>query len=177
VSSWDEMVVVGQIARPHGRFGRVLVNASTDFPQERFAPGSTLHVRRAGRVERLTITAMQMHLGRPLLAIEGVTTIDAAETLSGAELRIPEADLTPLPEGSFYEHALVGCEVVTAAGRALGAVRAIEGSASGARLIVGEGREEIQIPLAAEICVEIDVGRRRIVVDPPEGLIELNAQG
>lgn len=177
MSSWDEMVVVGQIARPHGRFGRVLVNASTDFPEARFAPGSTLHVRRAGRDEQLTVTGMQMHLGRPLLAFEGVSTIDDAETLSGAELRIPEADLAPLPAGRYYEHALVGCEVVTAAGRPLGVVRTIEGTASSARLIIGEGRGEIQIPLAEEICVEIDVARRRIVVEPPDGLIDLNARG
>jgi len=171
------MVLVGHVARPHGRFGRVLVNAATDFPQARFAPGSTLHVRRSGGEERLTIAGMQMHLGRPLVAFEGVTTIDEAETLSGAELRVPEAELAPLREGSYYEHALVGCEVVTTTGRALGPVRTVEGGASGARLIIGEGRDEIQIPLAHEICVTIDVARRRIVVDPPEGLIELNAPG
>ncbi|HXE81492.1 MAG TPA: tRNA (guanosine(37)-N1)-methyltransferase TrmD [Vicinamibacterales bacterium] len=176
MSSWDEMVVVGHIARPHGRSGRVLVNPSTDFPAQRFAPGAALFVKRSGREERLTVADMQFHQGRPLLAFEGVSTMDAAEALAGAELRIPEADLAPLPEGSYYEHALVGCAVATTEGRSLGVVRTIEGSAGGTRLIVGSGRDEIQIPLAQEICVEIDVARRRIVVDPPEGLIELNAQ-
>jgi 16S rRNA processing protein RimM len=171
------MVVVGHVARPHGVSGRVLVNPLTDFPDARFAPGSTLHIRREGRDERLTIASMQMHLGRPLLAFAGVNTIDDAAALSGAELRIPESDLTPLPEGSYYEHALLGCEVVTTSGRVIGRVRAIEGSAGGARLVVGEGRGEIQIPFAREICVEIDIAQRRIVVDPPAGLIELNAEG
>jgi 16S rRNA processing protein RimM len=177
VSGWDEMVLVGHVARPHGRFGRVVVNAATDFPHERFAPGATLYIRWGGHDGQLTVADMQMHLGRPLVAFEGVTTIEAAEALSGAELRIPEARLTQLPDGTYYEHALIGCEVVTAAGRVLGVVAAVEGGAGGSRLILGTGRQEIQIPLAREICVSIDVESRRIVVDPPEGLIELNTGG
>jgi ribosomal 30S subunit maturation factor RimM len=65
---------------------------------------------------------------------------------------------------------------VTAAGRRLGVVGAVDGSAGGARLIVGAGRDEIQIPLARDICISIDIERRRIVVDPPEGLLELNSR-
>jgi 16S rRNA processing protein RimM len=175
VSAWDDMVLVGQVARAHGRFGQVIVNPETDFPTERFAPGSVLHAKRFGREERLTVSAMRMHQGRPVLTFEGVQTMDDAEALAGVELRIPERDLAPLPRGTYYEHALVGCEAVTVGGRTLGVVRAVEGSAAGARLVIGSGRGEIQIPLADDICVEIDVGRRRIVVDPPEGLLELNA--
>lgn len=175
MGSWDEMVLVGRVARAHGRFGEVIVNAETDFPERRFAPGAVLYTRRDGRDERLTVGAMRLHQGRPLLAFDGVSTMDGAEALAGLELRVPEGELTPLPEGTYYEHALVGCEVVTITGRSLGGVRAVEGTASGARLVIGSGRGEIQIPLAHEICVRIDVAGRRITVDPPEGLIELNA--
>lgn len=169
------MVLVGRIARPHGRVGHVIVNPETDFPSERFAPGSVLHTRRDGRDEQLTVSSLRMHLGRPLLGFDGVQTMSEAEALAGLELRIPEDALTPLPEGTYYEHALVGCEAVTVGGRALGVVRAVEGTAGGARLVIGSGRGEIQIPLAQAICVDIDVERRRITVDPPEGLLDLNA--
>ena len=169
------MVLVGHVARAHGRFGEVLVNPHTDFPVERFRPGAVLHSRRLERDERLTVSAMRLHHGRPLLAFEGVTTMSDAEALAGIELRVPENELTPLPEGTYYEHALVGCEAVTVDGRTLGIVRAVEGGAGGARLVIGSGRGEIQIPLAHDICVTIDVEGRRITVDPPEGLIELNA--
>ena len=169
------MVLVGRVARAHGRFGEVIVNPETDFPEQRFAPGAVLHTRREGRDERLTVGAMRLHHGRPLLAFAGVTSMSDAEALAGLELRVPEGELTALPDGTYYEHALVGCEVVTLSGRTIGVVRAVEGSAAGARLVIGSGRGEIQIPLAHEICVRIDIAGRRIVVDPPEGLLELNA--
>ena len=175
VSRWEDLVLVGQVARAHGRFGEVIVNPQTDFPAERFARGSVLHVLRLGREEPLIVSAMRMHQGRPLIAFEGVDTMSEAEALAGAELRVPEHELTPLPEGTYYEHSLVGCEVVTTGGRRIGTVGAVDGSAGGARLIVGSGRDEIQIPLAHDICVSIDVAGRQIVVDPPEGLLDLNS--
>lgn len=170
------MVLVGHVARAHGRMGEVVVNPHTDFPGERFAPGAVLHTRRQGQDERLTVSVMRLHQGRPLVAFEGITTMTDAEALAGLELRVPEHELTPLPEGTYYEHALVGCEVVTVGGRELGVVRTVEGSAGGARLVIDSGAGEVQIPLARDICVEIDVAGRRITVDPPEGLLELNAR-
>ena len=169
------MVLVGRIARPHGRFGHVIVNPETDFPLERFAPGAVLHTRRLGRDETLMVTVMRMHQGRPIVALQNVATMDEAEAMAGLELRVPAAELQALPEGSYYQHALIGCNVVTVDGRELGPVRTVEGEAEGTRLIVGAGREEIQIPLVHDICVEIDVKRRRITVNPPEGLLDLNS--
>jgi 16S rRNA processing protein RimM len=170
------MVLVGQVARAHGRFGEVIVNPQTDYPGERFAPGAVLHTRRQGQDERLTVSAMRLHQGRPLVAFDGIATMTDAEALAGAELRVPENELTPLPEGTYYEHALIGCEVITVGGREVGVVRSVEGSAGGARLVVGSGPGEVQIPLAHDICVQIDIAGRRITVDPPEGLLELNAR-
>jgi 16S rRNA processing protein RimM len=175
MSAWDDMVLVGYIARTFGHRGQVLVNAATDFPEVRFAPGAVLHTRRNGRDETLTVAASRLHVGRPVLALEGVDTMHEAETLAGLELRVPESELVALPPGSYYEHALVGCEVVTAAGRVLGPVRAVESAAGPTRLVIGTGRGEIQVPLVEAICIEIDVASRRIVIDPPEGLLDVNA--
>jgi 16S rRNA processing protein RimM len=100
-----------------------------------------------------------------------------AEQLAGAELRIPAADLTPLPEGTFYRHDLIGCEVTTVDGRHVGPVVGVEGTAAGSRLVVEGPRGEVLVPLAAHICVVVDPAARRIVVDPPEGLLALNEAG
>jgi 16S rRNA processing protein RimM len=169
------MVLVGRIARTHGHRGQVIVNPETDFPERRFAPGAVLHTRRDGVDGTITITASRMHQGRPVVAVQGVDTMTEAEGLAGLELRIPESSLEPLPAGAYYHHQLVGCEVVTVRGRVLGSVRAVEGGAGTARLVIGEGRGEVQIPLVDALCVTIDVAARRIVVDPPEGLVDLNA--
>ena len=169
------MVLVGRIARPQGHRGQVVINPTTDFPDERFAAGAVLHTLRQGRVERLTVVAMRMHQGRPVLTLEGVGTMNEAQALAGLELRVPEAELAVLPEGTYYEHDLIGCVLVTQDGRELGTVRAVEGGGGTTRLVAGSGRGEIQVPLVHAICVRIDTGERRILVEPPEGLLDLNA--
>jgi 16S rRNA processing protein RimM len=171
---WDEWVLVGRIARPHGHRGEVIVNPDTDFPETRFAAGATVWMARDGRPTPIVIRASRLHQGRPVLALEGVASMDEAATLHGVELRVPKRELRPLPEGTYYRHDLVGCEVVTTAGDVIGPVRAIEGEQGRLRLVIGEGRGEILVPLAEPICVRIDMEARRIVVDPPEGLLEIN---
>ena len=74
----------------------------------------------------------------------------------------------------FFHHQLVGCVVVTEDGETLGEVRRVEGESASSRLVVGGRRGEVLIPLAGEICRTVDVERRRIVVAPPEGLLDLN---
>jgi 16S rRNA processing protein RimM len=169
------MVLVGRIARPHGHRGQVIVDPATDFPEERFAAGAILHMLRDGRPGTVTIAAMRIHQGRPVLALEGVETMNEAELLAGLELRVPESELTALPEGTYYEHDLIGCRLVTTDGREVGTVRTIEGGGGMIRLIAGSGRGEIQVPLVHEICVAIDVVHKRIMIDPPEGLLDVNA--
>ena len=88
---------------------------------------------------------------------------------------MPSGGLKELPAGTYYHHELIGCTMATLDGRAIGVVRAVEGAEGSQRLVVGEGRGEVLVPLADEICVQIDLEARRIVVDPPEGLLELNA--
>jgi 16S rRNA processing protein RimM len=171
---WDDMAVVGRIARPHGIRGQVVVNAETDFPEERFRPGSELFVGRNGGVEPLTLTAARFHAGRPIIGIAGVESIEEAQRLAGLELRVPAERLLDLPAGTFYRHDLVGCRVETLAGQAIGVVKDVEGTLEASRLVVASGGDEILIPLNLAICTRIDAVGKRIVIEPPEGLLELN---
>ncbi len=168
------MVLVGRVARPHGLKGHVAINPETDFIEERFAPGSMLWTRSARGEESLTVAASRIQAGRPIVAFEGFARIEDVERLAGQELRVPEGSLRALEPGRYYEHQLAGCTVSTVEGDEIGAVVRVEGGSGGSRLIVNGPRGEIQIPLAAEICVAIDVGNRRIAVAPPDGLLELN---
>jgi 16S rRNA processing protein RimM len=170
------MAVVGRIARAHGNRGEVIVNLETDFPFERFRPGADVFIERSGVVEALRLMKVRFQHERPVLAIEGVATMNDAEALAGFELRVPVDRLAALPAGTFYRHELIGCRVETGSGAAVGVVKDVEGTVGGSRLIVdGGSRGEILIPLAAEICRAIDIAAQRIVIDPPEGLLELNA--
>ena len=177
----DEWVVVGRVARPHGIRGHVIVNPDTDFPDQRYREGEVLFVAAAGAagghataVPR-RILSVRFHLRRPILELEGIASVEDAEGLAGAELRLPVASLERLPDGTFHHHELIGCEVRDLADALLGKVRAVEGPMERSRLVVEGERGEIQIPMTAGICVSVEPAAGRIVVDPPDGLIELNA--
>lgn len=171
---WDDMVVVGRVARAHGNRGQVIVDPATDFPDERFGRGSVLHILRDNAIDRLTVEDVRFHRGRPIIALAGVDSMNAAEALAGTELRVAVDALQPLPPGAFYHHDLVGCEVETPRGERIGQVASVEGGTAGSRLSVSGAHGEILIPLVEGICVSVDVVARRIVVEPPDGLLELN---
>ena len=168
------MVLVGRIARPHGVRGQVIINPETDFVEDRFSVGATLWTRSGSGVETLTIETARVQNGRPVVGFSGFARIEEVERLAGLELRVPEAALQPLEAGTYYQHQLVGCVVESVEGDRVGAVTRVDGGAGGSLLAVSGARGEILIPLARHICVEIDVAARRIRVDPPEGLLELN---
>jgi 16S rRNA processing protein RimM len=171
---WDEMLLVGVVARAQGNKGEVVVNATTDFPEQRFAAGSILWCRRAaGSIERLEVQAWRMHLGRPVLTLAGVASIGEAEQYAGAELRVPVATMQPLPPDVYYLHELVGCAVWTAAGERVGEVSAVEGDGAAVRLVVRTMRDDVLVPFTQAFCT-VDRAARRIEITPPEGLLELN---
>jgi 16S rRNA processing protein RimM len=169
------MAAVGRIVRPHGIRGHVVINPETDFPEERFRPGSELFTRTDGEVRRLRVSDVRFHRGRPIVALEGIDSISAAEPLVGVDLRVPVEQLAKLPSGTFYRHDLVGSHVETADGQPVGVVTDVEGTLTGSRLVVrAEDGGEVLIPLVAAICVAIDPVQKRIVVEPPAGLLEAN---
>ena len=168
------MVVVGRIARPHGLRGQVIVNPETDFAEERFRPGAVVWTRSANGNEQLTIETARFQQGRPVIGFEGFSSIEDVERLAGLELRVPEDWLQPLEPGRYYEHQLAGCVVELISGQHVGTVARVEGGAGGSRLVIDGDRGEILIPFVVDICVAVDVAAKRIRIDPPEGLIELN---
>jgi 16S rRNA processing protein RimM len=176
VAAWDDFVLVGHIARPHGHRGQVIVTPRTDFAAERFAPGATIWVLRKGVPTSLVIQDARFHKERPVLTLEGVASMNDALELHGVEIRVPPETQVPLPDGQFYHHALIGCEVVTVDGREIGIVKAVEGAAGAQHLVIrADGSKDVLVPLAWSICVEIDPAGRRIAIDPPDGLLDLNA--
>jgi 16S rRNA processing protein RimM len=172
--STDELILVGRVARPHGIRGQVIVNPDTDFLDDRFRAGQVLRVGPADRTVEREIAAVRFHQGRPIVSFAGIETMDEAEALAGAELWMPQSALAPLPEGTFYRHDLVGCEVRDTADALVGCVTAVEGTLERSYLVV-DG--EVMIPLVEHICLRIDMSARQVVVSPPEGLIELYRPG
>jgi 16S rRNA processing protein RimM len=173
----DDLVLVGRIAKPHGLRGDVAINSETDFPEDRFAVGAQLLLTRREAdtpIEDMTVAAARFHNGRPIVRFRGLESIDAVESLAGASLWIRAASRPPLPDGHYYHDALIGCDVDTVAGERVGQVTRIDAFGSAPLLVVHDGRADVLIPLAETICIRIDPAARRIVIDPPEGLLDVN---
>jgi len=170
----DDLLLVGRVARAHGNRGQVIVNPESDFAEQRFRVGAVVMVGGGAEPSPRTITAVRFHQGRPVITLESVETMNDAEALAGSDLYVQASTLEPLPEGTYYRHDLVGCEVRDVQGRPIGRVRAVDGPMDRSHLVVDGTQGEVLIPLVAGICERVDPAARSIVVNPPEGLLELN---
>jgi 16S rRNA processing protein RimM len=96
--------------------------------------------------------------------------------LSGSNILIPEENLKPLEEGQYYSSELVGCSVFTKRHKTVGIVKDVWTIGESVLLVVESDRngEEILIPFSEVICLEVDRARKTIVIDPPDGLLDLN---
>ncbi len=141
------------------RFERVRECVVWDAARDRREPRRIRGVRRLG--DALLVT------------FAGCETADAAKTLVGRLIAVPEAEALPLPPGQFYAWQLEGCRVLTDDGREVGRVTRIA-RAGGQDLWVvrADGREHL-IPAVPEIVIDVDLAARRVVIRPPEGLLEL----
>lgn len=168
-------VVVGRIGRPHGIRGEVTVEPRTDEPDLRFAAGSSLLVN--GSVRSLVVERAHWHAGRLLIAFTGVHDRTEAEALRGLLLEVDRApDAVPEDPDEFYDDALVGCVVERVTGERVGEVSEVVHLPAQDLLVVARaGGGEALIPFVAAMVPTVDVAGRRIVVDPPSGLIDEGA--
>lgn len=158
-------VVVGWVQVPWGRRGQVRVRPTTDFP-ERFTPGLRLFLKGEPR----TVQSVQWHRDSLLLKLSGVESRTEAEALRGWGLEVPEEEVVPLPEGSYYLFQILGLEVHTTGGERLGVVEEVLKTGSNdVYLVRGSGRE-VAVPALADVVVEVDLERKRMTVELPEGL-------
>ncbi len=168
-----QLLVVGRVERPHGLAGEVAVSVLTDFP-ERFTPGVTLLWRRGSEERALRVAGARPHASRLLLVFEGVGDADAARALSGGDLHVEAGDAFPAPAGFYYGHEIRGWLCEDALGRRLGEAAGLEQTPAGPLLSVQIRPGKVAlVPFVHGIVIEVDREGRRIVLDPPEGLLEL----
>ena len=167
-------VVVGRVAKAHGITGELAVDVRTDSPEMRFALGAKMQAKlRDGTSRSLTVAAARPHAGRLLVRFEEVLTRDVAETLRGTLLLGSTADLPPTDDpDEFYDHELEGLDAQLLDGTSIGTVKEILHSAAGELLVVKRETGEALIPFVREIVPTVDVRGGRVVIDPPEGLLD-----
>jgi 16S rRNA processing protein RimM len=163
----EPTVAVGRITRPHGVDGEVAVFVLSEV-EGRFAEGAVVWLE-DGRA--LTVESSRPHKDRLLVRFREVADRTQADALHGALLLVPESMSPPLPEGSWWDHQLTGCEVETETGRALGTLTdVIHTAANDVWSAVDEEGHETLVPVLKDVLVDVDVGAKRIVVREIPGL-------
>jgi 16S rRNA processing protein RimM len=179
------LLVVGEIVRPHGVRGEVLVDVRTDEPEERFAPGSVLVTDLGAAVSgpegswrpppALKVDIVRPHLGRLIVTFEGIHDRELAEALRKVLLCVDSADIPPLDDpDEFHDHQLVGLTAVDAAGEPIGEVTRIDHAPAADMLVLRrpDGRTAL-VPFVTAMVPEVDLAGGRVVITPPEGLLDL----
>ncbi|HEV7798185.1 MAG TPA: ribosome maturation factor RimM [Pyrinomonadaceae bacterium] len=170
----NDLIIVARAVRTRGLKGELVADILTDFP-ERFERVSELSgVGPDGKRAQLKLENYWFQNDRMVLKFAGYDTVESAKALVGYEFGLPETERVELSEDEFYDWELEGCSVESNLGQSLGKVREVLRT-GGVELLAVENEErcEVLIPMAASIVVEIDISRKRIVIDPPEGLLDL----
>lgn len=170
----DDLVVVARVARTRGLRGEVVADLYTDFPERFEGLEQVVAIAPDSSRRSLQIEEHWFHGNRIVFKFAGYDSIDAARDLAGHQLAVPASERIELPEGHFYEWELAGCRVEALDGKVIGQVREVMHTGGVEILVVaGDAGREFLIPMAHDICVEIDIADKLIRVDPPEGLLEL----
>jgi 16S rRNA processing protein RimM len=173
-----QFLAIARILRPQGRKGEVAAEILTDFTT-RFQQLQTAFLEVPGQApKRVEVERAWPHKGRIILKFSGIDSIESASRLRGLQVLIPWEERTPLPPHHYYLCELDGCRVVwERQGMEIGTVTEVESTGGVDVLHVrrSDGKSEVLIPLAQEICTRIDIASRTIIIDPPEELLDLNS--
>ncbi len=176
--SEPEFLVVGQIGRPHGTRGELVVHSRTDNPGYVFVPGAVLRPGNdAGQAPEPDLPPLRIGDARPfqrgwLVTFDGIDDRNAAEQLRNRYLLIERSLLPPLEKGEVFRHELLGLEVVTTDGARVGEVIEVYELRPADLLEVRTDRGTVLVPFVETMIRELDVAGGRLVIDPPEGLLE-----
>lgn len=168
----SELVAIAKIVRTRGLRGEVVADVLTDFPERFDRLENVTAVFVNGDRRELKIERFFFQKDRIVLKFSGFDSIESGEVLRNAEICIDEADAVELEDDEYFDWELEGCSVETVEGEKLGIVREVMRTGGTEVLLIDGAERELMIPFAEAICIEVDVEGKRIIVDPPEGLLE-----
>ena len=169
-----QFISLARVVKTQGRRGEVGVEVHTDVP-DRFVTGMRVFaLADDGERRELKIDELWPHKSLLILKFSGVDDMNDAESIVGCELQVPEEERAQLEPGWTYISDLVGC-VVLASEREIGTVQDLRFGAGEAPLLVVQGDKEYEIPFAQAFLKAVDPEHKRILMELPDGLLELSA--
>jgi 16S rRNA processing protein RimM len=167
------LIVVARAVRTRGLKGEIVAELLTDFP-ERFAQVSAIFAIGAAETKPLELETHWFQNDRIVLKFAGYDDSESAKSLIGFDFALPEAERMKLSENEYYDWELEGCSVVIKDGPKLGIVRGLLRTGGVELLVVeDEAATEHLIPMVQSMVVKIDISRKEVLIDPPEGLLDL----
>jgi 16S rRNA processing protein RimM len=171
----NEFVTLARLIKTQGRHGELAAEIHTDIPGRLHSGMKILALAEDGSRRELQIDDVWPHKNWLVLKFSGVNSISDAEILLGCELQVPASERAKLEEGAFYVSDLIGCAVFDR-GREVGVVSDVRfGAGEAPLLVVGSGKNEHEIPYAQVFLERVDLESKRIEMNLPEGLLEVNA--
>lgn len=169
----DDVVVIARAVRTHGLKGEIVAELLTDFPERFEQLEELILVAPSGERKLVQLDDFWFQKDRVVLKLADIDDVDSAKQLVGYDFAIEESDRVPLEEDEFYDWELEGC-TVKVGDQSIGQVRSVMRTGGTEILVIADdsGKEQL-VPLAAEIVVKIDKVARVILIDPPEGLLDL----
>lgn len=168
----EDLVAIANIVRTRGLKGEVVADVLTDFPERFDSLDVVTAVRESGERFELRIERFWFQNRRVILKFAGFDTVESGETLRNVEICVPETEAVELDEDEFFDWELAGCKVETTDGALIGEVTELMRTGGTELLVVKGEAKEYLIPFATAICVEVDIEKKLIKVDPPDGLLE-----
>ncbi len=166
-----DLVRVGRIVGARGLKGEVRIASFTAKPGDVAAYGP---VRDEAGTHSFKVTVLGEAKGQIMARLSGITDRTAAEALKGLYLHVPRRALPPTKDGEYYHADLIGLRAELVGGGILGTVTAVHDYGAGASLEVARaaGGATVMVPLTARAVPVVDVAGGRLVIDPPDGLLE-----
>jgi 16S rRNA processing protein RimM len=167
------LVTVARILRSEGREGKLRVRFAYIKPAD-CTDLSRVFIGKEGGLKEYKVESL-VPKGKDFnLKVKGVDSLSEADRLEGADLAVLEECLRKRSQDEFFLFQLIGCAVLDKEGRPAGQVVDVLSVGGGELLVLERCGKEIFIPFHESICIEVDVAAKRILIDPPEGLLDLN---
>lgn len=167
------MIVLGKIINLQGKKGELRFRPY-EGTEALLAPGKEIYLKKEKNLIPYRLESFKKKGREYIIKLAGVNSTEEILFCLGQEVLFPEENLPRLAEGEFYEFELIGAIVRTRDQIEVGQVAGFFEASGKTLMVVEKDRKEILIPFEAAICLSIDAVNKLIIIDPPEGLLDLN---
>ncbi|MBN2244705.1 MAG: 16S rRNA processing protein RimM [Candidatus Aminicenantes bacterium] len=169
----DKLIPVGKVIGSQGNKGELRTKIYYKPREESFFPQKIFFILNE-KESQSRVRSFRINKDFYILKLDTVDTIVQAEQFVGKDIYIPESELEALEEGYYYNYQVIECTVFTKDGNIVGTVRDIINIKDNDLLEIEREGRVVLIPFSEGICLEVDPEEKRIVIDPPDGLLDLN---